>query len=540
MAKLMRKLEDFENPRIVELSDGLYGASFFLMKLLPARYMLEQAVEQRLLNSGATICETSSGTFGLALAMLAVQHGYKLVLVSDWSIDRHLHRRLVELGAKIDIVEKPISSGGFQQARLNRLAEYLKEVPDGYWPSQYSNANNPLAYGKFAELLIDRVGKIDCLVGPVGSGGSMCGTAKYLRALFPDLYTIGVDTTNSVLFGQPSGNFDLAGLGGEIVPSNVDHRDFDEVHWLTSVEAFRATHELHQNSGMFMGPTSGAAFKVADWWSRKNPGNKIVTIFPDEGHRYVETVYDKNWLLSVPGWSDPVREEPLVVKAPTEKLTGWSSYVWGRRTLDEVLSSLVEQAPRNLVTSPRQSLSSHSSEPDPDEQSEVVSFADEKCGAALRPLTHIDITAVNHLQLEPEQGQFVDPLYVVFLELRNSLHPEYEHPFAVTIRNEIVGFFVLREKAALPEWAPPDAVTLHNLRIGVTYQGNGYGKAVTGLAVRWISANRRSINRLMLAVNERNVTARHVYLGSGFRETGIIYCGSAGLQDILEYKISGT
>ncbi|WP_199201576.1 pyridoxal-phosphate dependent enzyme [Mesorhizobium sp. 131-3-5] len=532
----MRKLEDFESPRIVEMRNGLYGASFFLMKLLPARFMLERAAEQGLLSSGATICESSSGTFGLALAMLAVQHGYKLVLVSDWSIDRHLHRRLVELGAHVDIVEVPHPSGGFQQARLNRLAEHLKEIPGSYWPSQYSNVDNPLAYAKFAELIIDRLGKIDCLVGTVGSGGSMCGTAEYLRTVFPDLYSIGVDTPNSVLFGQPGGNLvDLSGLGGEMVPSNIDHRHFDEVHWLTSAEVFRATHELHRNYGMFMGPTSGAAFKVADWWLRNNPGNKVVTIFPDEGHSYVETAYDKDWLSSVPGWSGPVREEPFFVTAPTEKLNGWSSYVWGRRTLDEVLSSLVNQARTLLDTSQRQ-LGSRSSEPSPG-KSEGFNFSDKKSGATLEPLSNIDLAAVNHLQLDPEQVHFVDPLYVVFSELQNSPHPELEHPFAIAVRNEIVGFFVLREKAAIPEWAPSDAITLHNLRVGGAYQGNGFGKAAIGLAAQWISKSRERVNRLMLTVNVRNATARHAYLSCGFRETGSIYCGSAGLQDILEYKL---
>ncbi|MER8836968.1 pyridoxal-phosphate dependent enzyme [Mesorhizobium sp. M0909] len=535
MANLMRNLEDFENPRIVELSNGLYGASFFLMKLLPARFMLEQAVEQQLLNSGATLCETSSGTFGLALAMLAAQHGYKLLLISDWSIDRHLQRRLAELGTNVEIVENPAPTGGFQQARLNRLGEYLKSMPDSYWPSQYSNANNPLAYGKFAELLIDRVGKIDCLVGSVGSGGSMCGTAKYLRTVFPELYTIGVDTPNSVLFGQPTGHFDLSGLGGEIVPSNVDHRHFDEVHWLTSGEVFHATHQLHRNYGMFMGPTSGAAYKVADWWARKNPGRKVVAIFPDEGHRYVETVYDKDWLLSVRGWSEPKREEPLVVKAPTETLNGWSSYIWGRRTLEDVLSSFVDQPPRNSITSSLRSTGLYG--PDPEGGSERATFTHRQCGATLESLSHTDFAAVSHLQIEPEQGQFVDPLYVVFSELRNSPHPELEHPFAIAARNEIVGFFVLLEKAALPEWAPPDAVTMQSLRIGRSYQGNGFGKAAIALAAQWVSSNRTRVNRLMLAVNVRNAVAKHAYVSCGFLETGDIQCGSSGLQDILEYNI---
>jgi cysteine synthase A len=335
---LMRKLEEFELPRILPLGGGLFGASFFLMKLLPARFMLERAAERGQLKAGATICESSSGTFGLALAMLAVQHGYRLILVSDWALDRHLHRRLSELGADVAIVDKPATSGGLQQARLERLAVYLRDVPDSYWPSQYDNADNPLSYAKVAQQFVDRIGRLDCLVGPVGSGGSMSGTARYLRALFPELHAVGVDTPNSVLFGQPGGRINLSGLGGNILPTNVDHSQFNEVHWLTPAEAFFATHELHRKYGLFMGPTSGAAYRVAEWWSRHNPGKVVVAMFPDEGHRYVETVYDPRWLETVSGWPGPLRENPVTVAAPTEPMPGWSRFPWNRRTLQEVLT----------------------------------------------------------------------------------------------------------------------------------------------------------------------------------------------------------
>ncbi|UVK49504.1 pyridoxal-phosphate dependent enzyme (plasmid) [Mesorhizobium sp. AR07] len=335
---LMRKLEEFEGPRLVPLGENLYGASFFLMKLLPARFMLERAAEQGQLKPATTICESSSGTFGLALAMLAVQHGYRLILVSDWALDRHLHRRLIELGAEVTIVDSPAPSGGLQQARLDRLQIYLRDIAGSYWPSQYYNPDNPLSYGKVAEQFIDRLGKLDCLVGPVGSGGSMSGTSRYLRALFPDLYAIGVDTPNSVLFGQPSGKLNLSGLGGNILPSNVDHSQFDEVHWLTPAEVFRATHDLHRKHGLFMGPTSGAAYRVAEWWSRSNPGKTVVALFPDEGHRYVETVYDQEWLETIAGWAGPLRASPVTVSSPEEPMSGWSHFPWKRRSLDEVLA----------------------------------------------------------------------------------------------------------------------------------------------------------------------------------------------------------
>ncbi|MPW18722.1 Pyridoxal-5'-phosphate-dependent protein beta subunit [Paraburkholderia piptadeniae] len=535
---LMRKLEDFENPRIVELNSDLYGASFFLMKLLPARFMLERAVEEGFLRPGGTICESSSGSFGLALAMLAARHGYKLVLVSDWTLDRHLRRRLVQLGVRLDIVDKPARSGGLQQARLNRLAQHLKEMPGSFWPSQYSNLANPLAYGKFAELLIERLGEIDCLVGPVGSGGSMCGTTRVLRASFPELHAIGVDTPNSVLFGQPSGKLvRLAGLGGEIVPSNVDHREFDEIHWLTPVEAFHSTHQLHRNRGLFMGPASGAAYRVANWWSSKHPRKKVVAIFPDEGHRYGETVYDDAWLKSFAGWPDAVRREPVAVETPTESLKGWSCYTWGRRTLEQVLSSLLAPVSTSLIETRLQPLTQHPVEPSPKQRTEPGESSKGDVSPTLIALSHSDGALVSHLELDHDQAQFVDPLYVVFSELRNSSNPNLEHPFSVAIRDEIVGFFVLREKAALPEWAPPDAITLHSLRIARSRQGNGYGKAALHLAKQWVKSNRLSVNRLMLGVNTRNRKARRLYKQTNFLETGASYCGPHGMQDILECEI---
>ena len=338
MTMLMRSLQDFETPRLVPLRRGLYAASFHLMKLLPARFMLEQAAQRGELSPGTTICESSSGTFGLALAMLATQQGYRLKLVSVWALDRHLHRRLRELGADVEIVKDPAPEGGLQRARLNVLAEYLAANKQTYWPAQYNNPDNPRAYGKFAAQLIDALGPIDCLVGPVGSGGSMSGTAKYLRVLFPEMIAIGVDTPNSVLFGQPSGRLDLSGLGGNILPGNVDHAQFDEIHWLTPGETFQATHDLHHGQGLFMGPTSGAAYRVADWWSRRNPGKTVVVIFPDEGHRYVETVYDADWLKSKVG-DTRTPDEPILVASPALSMSSWSRYPWNRRSLVEVLAA---------------------------------------------------------------------------------------------------------------------------------------------------------------------------------------------------------
>jgi len=168
----------------------------------------------------------------------------------------------------------------------------------------------------------------------------------------------------------------------------------------------------------------------------------------------------------------------------------------------------------------------------------AVERADDRPRTTLEALSPFEYLKVAHLKLEPEQEQFVDPLETSFAELRNTSFPGLYHPFAMVSRDEIVGFFILRERAALPEWAPPEVFTLHSLRVGLAYQGNGYGRAAARLARLWILTNRPSIKRLMLGVNVRNVTARHLYLKTGFRDTGATYQGPHGLQNIFELEVT--
>jgi cysteine synthase A len=137
------------------------------------------------------------------------------------------------------------------------------------------------------------------------------------------------------------------------------------------------------------------------------------------------------------------------------------------------------------------------------------------------------------LALDPEQEQFAGSVNAVFDELENSRHPELEHPFAIVIRGTRVGFFILREKHALPVWAPRDVVTLHSFRICRAWQGKGFGRAGVELAISWTQQNRPDVKRLMLAVNARNGLAKAVYRNCGFIETGAVWPGPIGEQHIL-------
>lgn len=332
-------IEAYELPRIVRLRDNLYGACFPLMKQLPARFILDRARADGRLRPTTTVIETTSGTFGLALAMVCSLRGYRLVLVSDPVIDDVLRRRLEDLGARVDIVTGEAKVGGVQQARLDRVNQLRAQYPDHFWPAQYDNPHNVGAYAPFAELLTESVGRVDCVVGTVGSGGSMCGTSRYLRTVFPSLRGIGIDTHGSVLFGLPDRKRVLRGLGNSLMPRNLDHRCFDEVHWVSAAEAFRATRALHRRHALYMGATSGAAFLIADWYAAQHPDRVVVALFPDEGHRYQATIYNDAWLrgegLALPA----LPTGPATVARVGDVGAGWTRFCWNRRGCDEVLAA---------------------------------------------------------------------------------------------------------------------------------------------------------------------------------------------------------
>ncbi|MBZ9772275.1 GNAT family N-acetyltransferase [Mesorhizobium sp. CO1-1-8] len=157
---------------------------------------------------------------------------------------------------------------------------------------------------------------------------------------------------------------------------------------------------------------------------------------------------------------------------------------------------------------------------------------------SLRRVLLSDRAAIKSLSLDPDQEQFAGTIDTVFDDLQKSAFPGDEHPFAIVAKDNLtVGFFVLRERARLPEWAPAGVITLHSLRISRMHQGFGYGRSSVELATAWIRENRHQIDRLMLAVNARNRQAIAAYLRCGFVDTGIRVDGPIGEQLVLEIAV---
>ena len=249
-----------ETPRLARLGPNIVTAAFPLMKLMPARFILDQAQKSGELKADSHIIETTSGTFGMAMALLAAARSYRLTLVTAATlIDAPYKRRLELLGANVVVLEDEKGDGN-QPDRLAYLRQAMEGQPGTFWTRQYDSPGNWLSYARLAELLVRSTGQIDWLVGCIGTGGSLCGTGTFLRQLYPHLKIAAVDTHRSVLFGQPVGKRMLRGLGNSVIPANVRHHLIDEVHWVGAYAAYHSVHALLRNHGIFVSATNSPPF----------------------------------------------------------------------------------------------------------------------------------------------------------------------------------------------------------------------------------------------------------------------------------------
>ncbi len=323
------------HPDLMQLEPGLVVAAFRLMKLVPAKYIIERAIAEKQLRPDVPVLETSSGTFALGLGIVCTEKRIPFHIVSDAAIDARLQARLRQLGGHVQIVGANAASGAnIQVLRLEALQEQLHHRPGAFWTRQYDNPDNQRAYRNFARQLLDTLGNEIVLVGTVGSGASTCGTVQALRETDPSIPLIGVDTFGSVLFGLPAGPRPLRGLGNSIYPNNLQHECFDQVHWVAPAPVYAATRRLHARYGLYCGPTSGAAFMVAE--QLRQPHKTVVFIAPDEGHRYADTVYDDAWWRQHGGGLPAGLDGPQKVSRPEAAAQPWACIDWERRTFEAV------------------------------------------------------------------------------------------------------------------------------------------------------------------------------------------------------------
>ncbi len=269
------------------------------MKDRPARYIVERGLADGSIRPGGHLVESSSGNFGIALAMASRVYGLAFTCVVDPKTTATNVAILRTMGANVEIVDEPDETGGYLHTRVRRAKQLRDEIPGAVWVNQYANDRNWLAYyhGTGAEIVDQLVRPPDYLFAAVSTTGSILGCTRRMRERFPDLTVIAVDAVGSVIFGGSPGRRDIPGIGSSRVPELSRPEEIDEVVAVDDLEAALSCRRLLATEGIFAGGSSGSVVAAI---TRKlpelRPGCRVVAILPDRGDRYLDLVYDDDWL----------------------------------------------------------------------------------------------------------------------------------------------------------------------------------------------------------------------------------------------------
>ncbi|MFF5989904.1 2,3-diaminopropionate biosynthesis protein SbnA [Prauserella flavalba] len=271
------------------------------MKDRSARYIVESGLRDGSIRAGTRLIESSSGNFGIALAVAARVHGLRFTCVVDPKTTTANLALLHRLGADVELVSEVDDAGGYLQSRLRRVRELLARAPDAVWVNQYANDRNWQAFyhGTGAELAEQLVRPPDYLFAAVSTTGSILGCSRRLRERFPGLRVVAVDAVGSVIFGGAPGRREIPGIGSSRVPELCSPGEIDQVVHIDDVDAAHGCRELLATEGIFAGGSTGSVVAAIRRTLPSLPRPcRVVAIFPDRGDRYLDLVYDDEWLAA--------------------------------------------------------------------------------------------------------------------------------------------------------------------------------------------------------------------------------------------------
>jgi len=252
--------------------------------------MIDDAERRGILKPGGTIIEPTSGNTGIAIAFVAAARGYKVVLTMPDTMSVERRKLLKALGAELVLTE---GSKGMKGA-IAAAEELIAKTPGAWMPMQFANPANPEIHRLTTaeEIWRDTDGKVDIFVAGVGTGGTVSGVGKALKAKKSSVRVVAVEPADSpVLSGGQAGPHKIQGIGAGFVPANYDASVVDQIVQVKTEDAGRTARELAKKEGILSGISTGAILWTALELSRKpeNSGKLIVAIVCDTGERYLST-----------------------------------------------------------------------------------------------------------------------------------------------------------------------------------------------------------------------------------------------------------
>jgi cystathionine beta-synthase len=300
--------------RLFRITEGIQAEIYAKLEFLNpigsikdriVKHMLEKAEEEGRIKPGDTIIDNSSGNTALALAVLCTLKGYKLKMVVRDNLSGEKIKLLKALKVDMVFVDhtlEPESADSYN----NITPGIAAETPNGYYFDQHNNRENNEAHYLTTgpEIWEQMEGRIDYFVAGMGTGGTVCGSGKYLKERDPGIRVVGADPVGSVFYSyfktgkteKPS-PYLLEGLGDEFLIGCVDFDVLDDIVQVSDKQAFLTARKLADVEGIMAGGSSGAALCAClDLARSLDRPARIVTVFPDSAYRYLSTVYNDEWL----------------------------------------------------------------------------------------------------------------------------------------------------------------------------------------------------------------------------------------------------
>jgi cystathionine beta-synthase len=262
--------------------------------------MIADAEKRGWLRPGGTIIEATAGNTGVGLAMAAAVKGYRCIFVLPDKMSNEKISLLKAYGAEVVIT--PTSVAPDAPESYNGVADRLaREIPGAWRPNQFTNLSNPEVHYRTTgpEIWEQTDGRVTCLVGGVGTGGTLSGVGRYLKERNPDVKVIGADPEGSVLSGGSPHGWKVEGIGEDFVPKTFNSQVVDDWVRISDAESFHAAREMARREGILVGGSSGTALAAALRYARRLTAEDLVVVLcADTGRNYLSKFFDDNWLAA--------------------------------------------------------------------------------------------------------------------------------------------------------------------------------------------------------------------------------------------------
>ncbi|UNK17449.1 2,3-diaminopropionate biosynthesis protein SbnA [Paenibacillus sp. N3/727] len=278
----------------------------------PALYLLKEAIRRGDITEDSVIVESSSGNLAISLAQLCRYLGLRFICVVDPRTTEQHKSIIRSFGGEIDLVTEPDEqTGEFLPARIRRVSELVKQIPNAYWTNQYGNLDNSLSHTEMTmREICDKLGSIDYLFCGVSSCGTIRGCSDYIRFRRLSTRIVAVDAAGSVIFGGTKGARQFPGLGAGIVPGLYHQGIADEVQYVSDRDCVEGCRQLVISESILAGASSGGVISAILRMKAHIPkGAVCAAILPDRGERYMDTIYNDDWVQREIGFAPRLLQE---------------------------------------------------------------------------------------------------------------------------------------------------------------------------------------------------------------------------------------